>query len=225
METHGANAESRLACTCFGFDRVPARLRRVGFSPGLDQRARDPAALHRFCHPSCLASTRPPCCHPRRTPTAAWLGAPGIRSTPPRGGAALSRSRAALDLSILRRRCRVRRCVPTPTQLRGLLDVDRSTQRLSSSLRGPAGCGDIRRTSVITLLDRRTLSSEQPREGLPAPRARGAIHRVAKPDFRLGWWGFRPFEGSRAAGALIERRRPPTWGCLLNLSVPAIRTR
>jgi hypothetical protein len=134
-------------------------------------------------------------------------------------------SRAALDLSILRRRCRVRRCVPTPTQLRGLLDVDRSTQRLSSSLRGPAGCGDIRRTSVITLLDRRTLSSEQPREGLPAPRARGAIHRVAKPDFRLGWWGFRPFEGSRAAGALIERRRPPTWGCLLNLSVPAIRTR
>jgi hypothetical protein len=120
-------------------------------------------------------------------------------------------SRAALDLSILRRRCRVRRCVPTPTQLRGLLDVDRSTQRLSSSLRGPTGCGDIRRTSVITLLDRRTLSSEQPREGLPAPRARGAIHQVAVPDFRLGWRGFRPFEGSRAAGALLERRRPPTW--------------
>lgn len=90
METQGANAESPLARTIFGLDRVPARCVAWVSPLAWTRRARDPAALHRFCHPSCLASTRPSCCHPRRTPTTAWLGAPGIRSTPPRGGVALS---------------------------------------------------------------------------------------------------------------------------------------
>lgn len=83
------------------------------------RRARDPAALHRFCHPSCLASTRPPCCHPRRTPAFAWLGRPGNPFDSSLRRSRSFESRAALDLSILRRRCRVRRCVPTPTHCVG----------------------------------------------------------------------------------------------------------
>lgn len=106
-----------------------------------------------------------------------------------------------------------RRCVPTSHVTAWAAGRRRVTQRLSSSFRGTVGCGDIRRSSVMTLLDRRTLSGEQPREGLPAPRARGAIHRVTELDCRLGWRGF---DLSRGRGRRRSDRVPcpSAWGCL-----------
>lgn len=106
-----------------------------------------------------------------------------------------------------------RRCVPTSHVTAWAAGRRRVTQRLSSSFRGTVGCGDIRLPSVMTLIDRRALSSEQPREGLPAPRARGAIHRVTEPDFRLGWRGF---DLSRGRGRRCSDRVPcpSAWGCL-----------
>lgn len=113
-----------------------------------------------------------------------------------------------------------------PTSLRGLLDVDESRSACRHRAGRIAGCGDTRQCwrRVMTLLDRRALSSEQPREELPAPRARGAIHRVTEPDCRLGWRGFDLLRG-RGRRCSDRVPCPSALRCLCYRREPVIRTR
>jgi hypothetical protein len=168
--------------------------------------------MRSFASVICTTSrARDPRLHPRRALVATWR--PSRESFAcPRGPTSLSSHERLGTFRSFAGGAR-RRCVPTSHVTAWAAGRRRVTQRLSSSFRETVGCGDIRRASVITLLDRRALSSEQPREGLPAPRARGAIHRVTEPDFRLGWRGF---DLSRGRGRRCSDRVPcpSAWGCL-----------
>lgn len=222
-ETPDADAGSPLTRSCYCWTESTCEAPFV--PPFPVRRTTDPNALLRFCHLA-LATTsraRDTRLHPRRTPAATWQPSRKSFRLALAGEASLSSHERLGALRPSAGGAR-RRCVPTSHVTAWAAGRRRVTQRLSSSLRGTVGCGDIRRPSVITLLDRRTLSGEQPREGLPAPRARGAIHRVTERDCPLGWRGF---DLSRGRGRRCSDRAPcpSAWGCLCFLRGPVIRTR
>jgi len=137
------------------------------------------------------ANTKRACFHPRCT-LASTLA--GVTRTTFASGSGLAASADGAGLTL---------------RSASMADVEPVAQHLSSSLRGPATCGNTSPTSVITLLDRRALSSRPFREERAVPPARGAI-RLNQPNPTSGSAGgaLGPF-GPRRHALRESERHPP----------------